>query len=71
MNSKGSRGEIIGSTVTLHYESGTSVSPDYTAHGSKFNGKINRVQIDLGKDAKDADHYIDNNERLCVIMAGQ
>ncbi|MBP1777725.1 MAG: hypothetical protein H6Q86_3735, partial [candidate division NC10 bacterium] len=24
-----------------------------------------------GKDAKDADHYIDKDERLCVIMAGQ
>jgi hypothetical protein len=22
--------------------------PDYTAHGSTFNGKINWVQIDLG-----------------------
>ena len=29
---------------------GTTVSPDYTAHTSKFNGKINWVQIDLGDD---------------------
>ena len=28
------------------------VSPDYTAHTSGFNGKVNWVQIDLGKDAK-------------------
>ena len=45
-------------TTDIGYESGTTVSPDYTAHTSRFNGKINWVQIDLGKDAEDADHYI-------------
>ena len=45
-------------TTDIGYESGTTVSPDYTAHTSKFNGKINWVQIDLGKDAEDADHFI-------------
>ena len=58
-------------TTDLGYESGTTVSPDYTAHGSKFNGKINWVQIDLGKDAEDADHFIDHEERLRVMMARQ
>jgi arylsulfatase len=43
--------------------------PDYTAHGSKFNGKINWVQIDLGQDVEDADHFIDHEERLRVMMA--
>ena len=38
-------------TTDIGYESGTTVSPDYTAHTSRFNGKINWVQIDLGKDA--------------------
>ena len=52
-------------------ESGTSVSSDYTTHSSKFNGKINWVQIDLGKDAADADHFIDEDERIRVIMARQ
>ena len=42
-----------------------------TAHTSKFNGKINWVQIDLGKDAEDADHFIDDEERIRVIMARQ
>ena len=51
-------------TTDIGYESGTTVSPDYTAHTSRFNGKINWVQIDLGDDAKDADHYIDPDERL-------
>ena len=46
-------------TTDIGYESGTTVSPDYTAHTSTFNGKINWVQIDLGEDAEDADHFID------------
>ena len=58
-------------TTDIGYESGTTVSPDYTAHGSRFNGKINFVQIDLGKDAEDADHYISPEERLRVAMARQ
>ena len=36
-------------TTDIGYESGTTVSPDYTAHTSRFNGKINWVQIDLGQ----------------------
>ncbi len=58
-------------TTDLGYESGTPVSPDYNAHTSRFNGKINWVQIDLGEDAKDADHFIDHEERLRVVMARQ
>jgi hypothetical protein len=44
-------------TTDIGYESGTTVTPDNTAHGSRFNGKINWVQLDLGKD--DNDHFID------------
>jgi arylsulfatase A-like enzyme len=58
-------------TTDIGYESGTTVSPDYTAHGSKFNGKINWVKIDLDKDAQDADHFIDDEERVRVMMARQ
>jgi Sulfatase len=58
-------------TTDIGYESGTTVSPDYTAHSSKFNGKINWVQIDLGKDSEDADHFIDDEERIRVLMARQ
>jgi hypothetical protein len=52
-------------------ETGTSVSPDYTAHTSAFSGTVNWVQLDLGDDAKDADHYIDADERFRVAMARQ
>jgi arylsulfatase len=58
-------------TTDIGYESGTTVSPDYTAHTSRFNGKINWVQIDLDKDAADADHYISPEERMRVAMARQ
>jgi arylsulfatase len=56
-------------TTDIGYESGTSVSPDYTSHSSKFTGKINWVQIDVGTD--NHDHFIDPEERLRVAMARQ
>jgi hypothetical protein len=56
-------------TTDIGYESGTTVSSDYTAHGSRFTGKINWVQLDLGKD--DHDHFIDPEERLRIAMARQ
>jgi arylsulfatase len=56
-------------TTDIGYESGTTVTPDYSAKTSRFTGKINWVQIDLGKD--DHDHYIDPEERLRVAMARQ
>jgi arylsulfatase len=56
-------------TTDIGYESGTTVTPDYTAHSSRFTGRINWVQIDLGKD--DHDHFIDPEERLRIAMARQ
>ena len=56
-------------TTDIGYESGTPVTPDYSTKGSKFNGKINWVQIDLGKD--DHDHLISPEERLNLAMMRQ
>lgn len=56
-------------TTDIGYESGTSVSPDYNVHSSKFTGKIHWVQLDAGVD--DHDHFIDPEERLRVAMARQ
>ncbi|TCN35266.1 hypothetical protein EV644_11659 [Kribbella orskensis] len=56
-------------TTDIGYESGTTVTPDYTAATSRFTGKINWVQIDLGDD--NHDHYIDPEERLRIAMARQ
>jgi arylsulfatase len=58
-------------TTDIGRETGTTVSPDYTAHTSRFTGKVDWVQIDLGEDAQDADHYIDPDERFRVAMARQ
>jgi hypothetical protein len=56
-------------TTDIGYESGTTVTSDYTARDSRFTGKINWVQLDLGKD--DHDHFIDPDERLRIAMARQ
>ena len=56
-------------TTDVGRETGTTVSSEYHAASSRFNGKIDWVQIDLGAD--DNDHYIDHEERLRIAMARQ
>ena len=56
-------------TTDIGYESGTTVTSDYTAATSRFTGKIHWVQLDLGDD--DNDHFITPEERLRVAMARQ
>jgi arylsulfatase len=58
-------------TCDLGYEAGSPVSEDYGPRGNEFTGEVNWVEIDLGEDAQDADHYIDPEERLRVYMAIQ
>jgi arylsulfatase len=58
-------------TCDLGYEAGSPVSEDYGPRGNEFTGEVNWVQIDLGEDAQDADHFIDSDERLRVYMAIQ
>ena len=56
-------------TTDVGYESGTTVTPEYSSASSRFTGKINWVQIDLGDDTND--HLIDPEERLRIAMARQ
>jgi arylsulfatase len=56
-------------TTDVGRESGTPVSPDYNRKTSTFTGKVNWVQIDLGKD--DHDHLISPEERLHLAMTLQ
>jgi arylsulfatase A-like enzyme len=56
-------------TTDIGYESGTTVTPDYTTATSRFTGKIQWVQIDIGDD--DHDHFIDPDERFRIMMARQ
>jgi hypothetical protein len=56
-------------TTDIGYESGTPVTDDYTPATSRFSGRIDWVQIDLGDD--DHDHYIDPVERLRIAISRQ
>lgn len=56
-------------TLDIGAEAGSPVTKDYSTR--KFSGTVNWVQIDVGKDAKDADHLITPQERLAVAMAIQ
>ena len=56
-------------TTDIGYESGTTVTPDYSARTSRFTGKIHSVRIDLGADS--LNHTIDPEEKLRVAMARQ
>ena len=56
-------------TTDVARESGTTVTADYSTETSRFTGRIEWVQIDLGTD--DHDHFIDPDERLRVAMSRQ
>jgi arylsulfatase A-like enzyme len=56
-------------TTDIGHETGTTVTPDYTARDSRFTGRIHWVQLDVGTD--DHDHVIDPEERLRVAIARQ
>ena len=56
-------------TTDVGHEAGTPVLSNYTAADSKFTGKIEWVQIDIGDD--DHDHFIDAEERYRIAIATQ
>jgi hypothetical protein len=56
-------------TTDIGYESGTTVSSDYTTRTSRFTGKLHWVQLDVG--TEDDDHLISPEERLRVAMSRQ
>ena len=58
-------------TTDVGSDTATPVSDDYDPKTSHFTGKIEWVQIDLGDDAQDADHYISPEERLRIAMTIQ
>jgi hypothetical protein len=58
-------------TCDVGMEGGAVVSEDYGPRGNEFTGEVNWVQIDLGEDAADVDHFIDDDERLKIAMARQ
>ena len=56
-------------TTDIGRDTATPVSSDYTRNTSIFNGKVQWVQIDLGKDIHD--HIISPEDRLNLAMARQ
>lgn len=58
-------------TCDVGFEAGSPVTYDYPTPHGKFSGEVNWVQIDVDKDAEDADHLISPEERLRVAMAIQ
>jgi arylsulfatase len=58
-------------TADVGRDTASPVSEDYSGESSIFTGEVNWVQIDLGEDADDADHFISPEERLRVAMARQ
>jgi arylsulfatase A-like enzyme len=57
-------------TCDVGNEFGSPVTYDYPTC-KKFSGEVNWVEIDVGKDAKDLDHFISPDERLRIAMAIQ
>jgi arylsulfatase len=57
-------------TLDIGDEFGSPVTPDYPSR-KKFSGEVNWVQLDIGKDAEDVDHYISPEERMRLVMALQ
>jgi arylsulfatase len=56
-------------TLDVGVDDASPVSPDYQTKNNAFNGTVNWVQIDIGKD--DHDHMISPDERFSVAMARQ
>lgn len=56
-------------TTDVGYESGTTVSSDYTVATSRFRGKVKWVQIEVGDDTHD--HFIDPAERMRIAISQQ
>jgi hypothetical protein len=54
-------------TLDIGFESGSSVTSDYSSN--RFNGEVNWVEIDVGEDANDLDHFLNHQERLKIAMA--
>jgi arylsulfatase A-like enzyme len=58
-------------TTDLGRDTATAVTDDLSVEETEFTGRIRWVQIDVGDDADDADHYISAEERFRIAMATQ
>ena len=58
-------------TTEIGIDGATPVSDDYGPRDSRFNGRIQWVEIAIGDDAEDVDHLISPEERYRIAMARQ
>jgi arylsulfatase len=58
-------------TTDIGSDGASPVSDDYGPQDSAFSGRVRWVRIDLGDDAKSADHLITPDERFRLAMARQ
>jgi len=58
-------------TTDVGSDSGTPVTDDLLPGETAFSGRVRWVQIDLGEDARDADHLITAEERYRIAMTRQ
>jgi arylsulfatase len=59
-------------TTDVGHDTATSVTDDFASSSdTRYPGRVRWVQIDLGEDAEDADHFITPEERLRIAMAIQ
>jgi arylsulfatase A-like enzyme len=58
-------------TCDLGLDNGSPVSEDYGPRDNAFSGEVTWVEIDVGADAADADHYLTHSERLQLALALQ
>jgi len=59
-------------TTDVGHDTATSVTDDFASSAdTRYPGRVRWVQIDLGDDAEDADHFITPEERLRIAMAIQ
>jgi arylsulfatase A-like enzyme len=56
-------------TFDIGNDFGSAVTEDYPAR--KFTGQVNWVEVDLGKEARDADHFLKPEERVRLALAIQ
>jgi arylsulfatase A-like enzyme len=58
-------------TCDVGSDTASPVSDDYTSEGSRFNGIIEWVQLDIDEAAEDLEHLISPEERLRIAMTKQ
>jgi arylsulfatase len=61
----------VDETFDLGFDDASSVSTDYTPQSSVFTGTVNWVELDVGDDTTDGDHYLAPEERYRVALAIQ